>query len=254
MIDRGSRDDFERIRLKMAGQRWRDDNLAGGGVPAFVGQVTTAASLIGVGKFLKVQPIFVMGPEVEGGGGQFSATASSSVPVYLVGPGLASTGDYLVCRFVDNRWVAERTTLGSGGQGANIVGCFCTSIPMSLTMTSSSSTCNYGMFQSCAIEYGPTPSEFEALDLGVNSFLSTGSFPDPIEGGALFRYYLVCNGNQFNLTRVYLPTANSAPFRDGLLYSWLIGAYGNTCVPFHLDNGTAFPGSDPSCTVTIDGA
>ena len=177
------------------------------------------------------------------------------MPVYLVGPGLPATGDYLVCRFVDNRWVAERTGGGgSGGATGNLPTCFCTAIPATLAMTSADSSCNFGMFQSCSIVYGPTPDEYTDLNLGVNSFLGAESFPDPIAGGALFRYYLTCQFNQFSLTRVYLESPYGSPYRDGILYTWLVGAYGNSCVPFHLDNGQAFPGSDLSCVVTIDGA
>ncbi len=255
MIDRALRDDFERIRLTRAGRRWLDDNLDGGGVPAFVGQVTTTSTLIGVGKFLMVQPTAILGQEIEGGGGQYAAVRSSTVPVYLVGPGKPSTGDYLVCRFIDNRWAAERmTTKGSyGGPTGIMPDCFCSPIPATLSMTSSNSTCNYGMFQSCSIQYGPTPDEYDDLNLGIYSFLSAESFPDVIGNGAMFRYILTCHSNQFNLSRVYLESPYGSPFRDGLLYSWLVGGYGNTCDPIHLDYGLSYAGSDQSCFVTIDG-
>ena len=109
MIDRGSLDDFKQIRQRRAGCVWPESDLIGGGVPAFVGQVTTPATLnIGVGDFLIVRPTSVLGQEAEGGAGVFTPFGSSTVAVYLVGPALASTGDYLVCKFVDNRWVAER--------------------------------------------------------------------------------------------------------------------------------------------------
>jgi len=256
MIDQSSRDDFERIRHGDAQLRWLADNLEGGGVPAFVGQVTTASTLIGVGKFLLVQPTFVLGAEVEGGSGDLVAVGSSTVPVYLVGPDDAKTGDYLVCRYVDNRWAAERTVLAASGGGGTgtLPGCFCNPIPASLSMTSDSPTCNYGMFQSCSIVYGPTPAGYADLDIGLNSFLSVESFPDVVAGGAMFQYLLTCQYNQFNLTRVYLASPYGSPYRDGLLYTWLVGGYGNTCVPFHLHDGTPYAGSDSSCFVTIDGA
>jgi hypothetical protein len=257
MIDRTSRDDFERIWLGRAGLKWLGDKLEGGGVPAFVGQVTTPSTLIGVGKFLLVQPTFVLGQEIEGGTGTFTAVGSTTVPVYLVGPDKASTGDYLVCRYVDNRWAAERTVpagKAGGGSTGTLPECFCDPIPATLTMTSFSPTCNFGMFQSCSIQYGPTPAGYADLDIGASSFLSIESFPDVIGNGALFQYLLTCKFNEFNLSRVYLSSPYGTHFRDGSLYNWLVGGYGNTCDPFHLDNGLPFPGSDSSCFVTIDGA
>jgi hypothetical protein len=257
MIDRKTRDDFERIRLSRAGFIWPEPDLSGGGVPAFVGQVTSSAAQIGVGKFLLVRPTFVLGQESEGASGNFTPIGSSTVPVYLIGPGLASTGDFLVCKFVDNRWVAERTTPSSGGGtggGVTIPTCFCPEIPATLTMISGSSTCNFHMFQSCTIAYSSIPSVYDELDLGSYAFLSTETFPDPLADGALFQYMLTCFYNQFALTRLYAESPYGSPFRDAVLYTWFVGSYGNTCSPFHLDNGVVYPGSDPTCFVTIDGA
>ena len=254
MMNRVSRDDFERIRLRQDTLVWPDTDPTGGGVPAFVGQVTSSGANIAVGSFLMVRPTNVLGNETEGGAGTFSTFGSSTVPVYLVGPGKPSTGDYLVCRFVDNRWVAERTKGGGGGgKVGKIPNCFCDPIPAELAMTSADPTCNYRMFQSCGITYGPHPG-FESLNFGSNYYLSDQGFPDPVANGAIFYYALLCQYNQFSLTRAYLESPYGSPFRDGILYTWLVGGYGNTCDPFHLDNGTAFPGSDPSCRVTIDGA
>jgi hypothetical protein len=256
MIDRTLLDDFERIRLAKAGRRWLADDLDGGGVPAFVGQVTTSSTLIAVGKYVLVQPTFILGKETEGGSGTFTPVGSTTVPVYLVGPHVPSTGDYLVCRYVDNRWAAERTVIignSSGGGGATLPDCFCDPIPSSLSMTSYSPTCNYGMFQSCSIVYGPTPTGYALLNIGANNFLSAGSFPDVIGGGAMFQYMFTCEYNQFNLSRVYLASPYGTPYRDGILYTWVIGGYGNTCVPFLLSNGTPYAGSDASCFVTIQG-
>lgn len=255
MFDYSLLDEFQRIRQNRARWVWPQDNLSGGGIPAFVGQVTSSGSMIKVGSFLLVQPNFVLGPEVEGGSGVFSPFGSSTIPVYLVGPGKPSTGDYLVCRFVDNRWVAERTLASTGtGKVGSLPFCFCDPIAATLTMTSADQSCNYRMFQSCTLLFGPTPAGFAPLNLGAHTFLSTQGFPDPLANGAMFNYYLTCQYNQFNLTRIYLESPFGSPFRDGVLYSWLLGGYGNTCDPFHLDNGTSFPGSDLSCNVKIDAA
>ena len=51
-IDRGWLDDFKQIRQRRAGWVWPESDLIGGGVPAFVGQVTSSGSNIGVGDFL----------------------------------------------------------------------------------------------------------------------------------------------------------------------------------------------------------
>lgn len=108
------------------------------------------------------------------------------------------------------------------------------------------------MFQSCTIAWTPVPAGYADLDLGDNAFISVESFPDVIVDGAEFQYLLTCQFNEFNLSRIYLSSPYGSPFRDGLLYSWFVGGYGNTCDPFHLDNGQPFPGSDVDCSVAID--
>jgi hypothetical protein len=261
-------------------------------------------------------------------------------PAYEIngGPGLAGTvqrlgftaaGDW---RFRDCTG-GGGTPVGGGCLGT-IPSCFCTNLPTVLNMTSTDENCNYRMFQSCTISYGPHPG-FESLSFGANYYLSDQGFPDPVANGAIFYYALLCQFNQFSLTRSYLTSPYGSPFRDGILYTWLVGGYGNTCAScddwivnpdyltwagcaddflnanhpkpggglwtldqgtvdpatgcttgylspgtsgvyadlisacgfppavvkcgdpggvFHLDNGVAFPGSDPTCRVMIDGA
>lgn len=246
-------DDLARLRIANAAFRTRGAPGASGGSPAFTGQVTTLAPA--VGKFCLVKPVTILGPESESAVGAFTAPdAAARVAVYILGPAAPVTGDYLDCRQVSYRWVAERMTTGGHGGGTTVLlDCFCSPIPKTLTMTSLSTTCNFGMFQSGVIQYGPTPVGYLDLDIGVNSFLGVESFPDVTAGGAMFQYLLTCLNNQFNLSRVYLTSPYGSPYRDGLLYTWLVGGAGNTCVPFHLDNGLAYAGSDMSCFVTIDG-
>ena len=141
---------------------------------------------------------------------------------------------------------------GTPGDRTRLPNCACEAIPSVLAMTSGSSTCNYGMFQSCTISYQAVPPEYAGLNLGASCFLSDQEFPDVLAGGAMFRYTLVCYENQFGLSRVYATSPYGSPYRDALLYSWLIGPYGNTCNPFHLDNGHSYVGSDASCYVAID--
>jgi hypothetical protein len=150
----------------------------------------------------------------------------------------------------------------NGGTG-NLPTCFCDPIPGTLTMTSFAPTCNYGMFQSCSIVYGPTPPGYADLDIGFNCYLSVESFPDVVAGGALFQYLLTCYYNQFSLSRVYLTTPWGSPYRDGLLYTWLVGSTvgiaPNYCTPLatvshlYLLDGTPYPGSGSTCRVTITG-
>ena len=85
-----------------------------------VGQVVSVAAKIAVGDFLMVNPVSVFGAEAEGGSGVTTINGAVSVPVYLVGPGLPKTGDMLICRFIDHRWVAERkSTHVSAPNGCN---------------------------------------------------------------------------------------------------------------------------------------
>ena len=111
-----------------------DRPIAGGsGTACFIGQVVTPSALIAVGKFLEVNPTTVLGGEAEGAPGAFSSDPSLKVYVYLIGPHLATPGDFLVCRFIDFRWVAERMSAATG-DGFTIFGCPCAKIPGTIFM------------------------------------------------------------------------------------------------------------------------
>ena len=247
----GSRDDYERIRLSRARLLHPSADPEGGGFPSFVGRVTSGGSALGVGKFLMVQPLTILGGEGEGVAGVQTANPAASVPVLLLGPGIPATGDSLVCRFVNHRWVAERS--GNAGGLNNLITiptCSCP-VPTSLRMTSASTTCNYGMFQDATLTWQAPPACFAPLNIVSNIFMSTTTFND-VFGNVPFYYYLYCQYNQFFLTRIYCTSPYGSPYRDAALYSWLIGGYGNNCSPFYLHNGAAFPGSDATCSVSID--
>ena len=107
-------DDLWRLRIARDAFRRPGSLLASSGSPAFVGKVTTASPM--VGHFAAVTPTTVLGGEVAGGAATLTAKPGS-VMVYLLGPAAPATGDYLVCRHVDHRWVAERMTGGSGTGG-----------------------------------------------------------------------------------------------------------------------------------------
>ena len=71
---------------------------------------------------------------------------------------------------------------------------------------------------------------------------------EPVSQKRLRHFY-----NQFFLTRVYPPANGQPAVFDGILYNWIVGSYANSCDPFLLNFGTAYPGSDASCSVTISG-
>jgi hypothetical protein len=108
------------------------------------------------------------------------------------------------------------------------------------------------MFQTCTLQYGPVPAAYANLGLGQDAFISVESFPDELAGGALFQYFLGCLQNQYTITRIYATSPYGSPYIDGILYTWFVGAYGNTCSPFMLDNGTGFSFTGEPCSVTID--
>lgn len=256
----GGRLDFERLRARASG--W---NAVGGGapshaLPSFLGRVATDNASIRLNDFCRVVPTTVLGDEREGSAGLLAPAASdsASVLVLLIGTFVPSQGDYVVCRFVDHRWVAEtsggaRPAPGQGGVA--LPSCFCR-VPATLQMHSDYPECNYRMFQSCSLTYGPPPAELQAIGYTGAAFVSTSPFDDPISG-ASFYYYFWCRYNQFFLTRIFPHFPDGTPdgsgFRDGILYSWIVGGYGNQCDPFQLLRGTPFPGSDASCAVQITG-
>ncbi len=254
--------DFERLRRAQLRLDWSGGAGGSDALPSLLGRVVTTEASIKVGGFCKVIPSVVLGVEQEGSAGIFadSATVSSSgtnpstVFVYLLGSFVPMPGDYLICRFVDHRWVAETTGGGKshGGGGISLPSCFC-EVPPVLQMISADPKCNYGMFQSCSIQYGPPPAAMAGLGFSKNVFTSPQSFYDPISKSNFF-YYFSCQYNQFYLTRVYPTSPFGSPYRDGILYSWVVGGYGNACNPFQLSNGMAYPGSDSTCSVSISGS
>lgn len=138
-----------------------------------------------------------------------------------------------------------------GGETGRIPDCFCSPTPATLTMTSTDPECNFRMFQDCTITWQANPGNLGTLP--DHCYLSTEGFPDPVSGGSIFYYYLTCQYNLWTLTRIWPESPYGSPFRDAVLYTWVMGGFGNTCSPFRLDYGSAFPGSDLTCEVKIDG-
>ena len=120
--------------------------------------------------------------------------------------------------------------------------------PDALAMISDDHARNYGLFRDCTLRWQETPTWACTLEVGEMAYLSDETFEDPLTG-ASFRYHLDYGRIQFNLTRLY---PDGSPSRDAILYSWRLGARGNTREPFRLEKGVAFPGCE-ICFVTIEG-
>ena len=244
-------DIYARLRSRQERRRGPGDSpRAPSQSPAFVGQVFAARAVpASTGCFYSVHPVTVLGAEGESNPGSLSADATSSVLVYVMGGRPPVAGDYLICRFVGNRWVAD--PFAQVGGGIVIAGCACTAIPNVLHMSSSNPSSNNGIFQNCTLQYGATPSQYTGLPIGAQGYLSTGSFLDQFNNS--FRYYFYCQRNQFFLTRVYVTSIFGSPYEDTVRYTWTTGTSGNTCSPFSLTNGRIYAGGDASCVVTISG-
>lgn len=174
--------DFEIDRLRLRAAGTLPPRFPTPGSAVMVGQVVTAAPA--VGKFLRVNPVNVTGPEAEGGTGVTAAVTAVSVPVYLVGPGVPKTGDLLVCRFVDYRWVAERST-GTNRDARNP--CQCT-WPRVLTYQGSVRQAQAAFYfinvpaadpeTPTTLTYGPRPADIPK-DLQLLFFSAPGGVHDP---------------------------------------------------------------------------
>jgi hypothetical protein len=225
------------------------------GQPSFVGRIVADVHQpTAPGYYYLINPVSVVGVEAEGGSPTLLPDATTTALVCVIGTRAPSAGDDLICRFVENRWVAERYGATPPSPPpppppVTIPGCNCTAIPTTLHM-SSSGPCVPSDFQTCTIQWGPTPAEFSSLGLGANCFLSTLVFNDPIAGGT-FRYNLSCDTVFLRLSRVYEATDFGPAFHDSTIYTWQIGAPGNSCSPFLLSSGTIYPGGDNRCVVMM---
>jgi hypothetical protein len=137
-----------------------------------------------------------------------------------------------------------RKPAGSGGGGIATSYCPCPFTPRTINLTSSDTTCDGGLFQSCIVYYDTTPAWALPLLIGASSYLSTTSFPDPTYGaGYPFYYHLACVSGSYTLSRVYQNHPTSSPYRDVVRYSWPVPWPGNSCTPFALTFGRPFTGS-----------
>ncbi len=218
--------------------------------PSFVGCVYAHPTVpTTMGNFVSVHPVFVSGTEGESSPGSLVVNSAVTVLVNVIGSQAPAAGDYLICRFVGHRWIAER--MGSNQNTVSLYGCPCTEIPTTLHMSVNNPGLNYGIFQNTTLVYGPTPPEYLPLSIGDQSYLSPGSFTDQVTTDP-FRYFFTCYSGNYVISRLYVHSVHGSPYRDIFyLYSWLIGLTGNTCSPFLLSFGDNSAGGNPSCVVTI---
>lgn len=235
------RDDLDKLRYDRTDPGLPDPRGVGG--PVFVGRNTTASPV--VGHFIAVNPVRILGPQVEGGLPVKSVDTSVKFPVYLLGPGLPAVGDDLICRHVRHRWVAERMAGGVVVGPGNIPGCGCQSLPARIAIHPASEGCNTGIFYSDTLVWQAKPAAYAGLAILDPGYYGTGTFLDGT--GTPFQYYFTCNGGQFSVSRVY----PGPPARlDTLRWSWSIASPGNTCTPFSLTSGTVFAGGSQACDLT----
>ena len=218
--------------------------------PSLVGQVFGNPTVpTTIGEFYSVHPVDALGTEKEGGSGTLVTDTTRTFLVDVIGPQPAISGDYLICRFLGDRWASDRMGTGQG-QGVTVPGCPCSRSPVTITMHSSEPSSNNQMFQSATLIYGSTPSNLLPVVLQTSSYLSTTSFPDPILG-VPFYYFLTCYVGAYVLTRVYVTSPFGSPYRDSIRYSWVPGFSGNTCTPFLMSSGQIYRGGDSTCIVTL---
>jgi hypothetical protein len=242
-------DDLELARILRAARDRSAPPPASTGSRAFMGRVTTTTPA--VGKFMNVIPQAVIGTETEGGSATITDLGSTPTPVYLVGPGVPATGDQVIARWSDWRWVArKRGTGGSGPPTITIPGCSCTAIPATLSMTSTG-PCD-GVFNDCTIIWGTNPTGYTGCT-GVTSpsFLSTTEFTDALSG-LVYRYRVTCDTIFIRINRVYKDTGSGC-FNDSSIYTWSLATTGNTCSPFAMTSGFIYPGGYTSCVVSLTG-
>lgn len=199
-----------------------------------VGRVITPDGQIGVKQFILVQPVSVWGHEAEGAPGVIADLPGPPVAVYLVGSRVARTGDLLVCRFVNFRWVAQRR--GSLPDRQPVLNCPCATMPRTITQVSSNENSRY---RSCTYVWGQFPPGAPFPD---RNYYSQQSFLDEVTND-LFYHYVNCNLGFIFMGRWFPQGSDGNLYaNEGTLFQWLVGMPGNTCDPFLMSNGQVLPG------------
>ena len=239
-------DDIRRERVRRDEPREMSPPRPGTSSPSLLGSVVTASTT--AGHYLKFNPCQVLGAETEGGAGVVKIRTPLPL-AYFVGPGTAVAGDLVVVKWAGNRWVCGRK--GTGSSPITLPGCPC-AVPRTLNMSVVHPEGNFGMFQNATIVYGPVPANLALLSMGANAYLSTAQFQDTTTLD-YFRYWFLCTGGYYCISRVYATSIYGSPYVDAIRYRWLAGLPGNTCTPFLLTQGKIFQGGDANTKVTISG-
>ena len=121
-------DDLWRARLRADATARPDPGVYRPGTPSFLGKVVSTGTLT-VGKFVKVVPVSATGTEADNAAAVLTA-GTATVLAYPVGPGTPATGDYVVVRRVNYRWVFDEPTAGGGGGPTPGFGGCCASTPI----------------------------------------------------------------------------------------------------------------------------
>lgn len=232
----------------------RIDGLAGLVLPTdqiLVGKILSLGSLpTTVNAYYPVGIVSILGQEVEGSAGVITDRGLTPIMVFMIGSSPPSAGDFVLCRFVRDRWVGEHMKKHS--TGVLVPSCYCPSIPSQLTLTVTNPQTVYYMLQSAVLSYVPTPASLHNLALGTNTFLSTKQYVDQIFTDP-FWYHFSCVGGYFVLDRVYATSSYGSPYRDITRYRWPAGTLGNTCSPFRMIGGQIYPGGNTTCIATVTG-
>lgn len=219
--------------------------------PSLIGRVFSTSDMRHpAGKYIAVHPVEVSGFEHEGSPGSLIVNENVRVYVLLVGPGEAKIGDDLICSFVENRWVTQKSKTNILPLTVPTPYCPCNVLPQSLFMSSVDPECMNGMFASDILRFVKTPDAFDSLVLGSFCFLSDGFHVDS-DSMDLFRYHFACQPGFYTLSRVYETSVYGSPYYDIVRYSWPLPWPENSCSPFLLTTGFIFQGGNANCRVLI---
>jgi hypothetical protein len=231
-------DDLWRSRLRVDASTPPDPGRARRGTPSFVGLVTSTGTLA-VGKFVTVAPVALLGTEADGSTGT-STAVGGSVIAYPVGPGAPTTGDLVVCRRVDYRWVFDEFTGAVFMPPTPGFALCCPSNPlpasvfMTFTFGSGTTRATYGgQFQDTPLTYMTTAPSYAGPYFGpADSYFSPILTED--DGVTQIFYTITCNGT----------TTGSFSFGVGFVATGARAALCQifssfSCSPFLLNGATA---------------
>ena len=231
-----------------------DQPLPGGpGTGRIIGRVATPSASIAVGRFLKVNPVTVSGPEHEGTPAVIAVDPSVEVSVYLVGPGLAEQGDLLICRFVNYRWVADRGKKRPAGGGYTILGCPCTAIPPTLYLHVANTVSAPDVLVFPAVlARSSKPADLARYSSDPTGYYSTSTFMSS-NGYLKFRYWFGCIQGVYFVQGLMTPDSPIGFPGQFLIMTWLVGLPGNSCEPFSLTRGATNSTTYQALGITITG-